>query len=333
MPAQPKLYLHIGAGKCGSSAIQLALRENHQELRASGVLIPASDLTVAGRVDGHQLSFFENLLPIDDAAIATVTQRLEELRRYVDLEGLRAVVISSENLVNTRQFARLFAEAPRLFNLEVVVYIRRQDDYVVAAWNQWYFKVRGSLEAWLEEVKGSIGNWYRIIGGWEEELPGVAFNVRVFDRRRLVGHDAILDFMDVLEVPTEGLSLTVTPVNRGLNDVAMRIATRNRGLFRDAHDNRFTDFLSSLGGELAHDRGSGGASLSPETRRRMMAAYAAPNEQLRKRHFPELPEGRLFDDDVSDDVSPVDDQDLLIKELDLIWCILFKMYGGWAGKP
>jgi len=63
-----KLIIHIGAGKCGSSAIQAYLGANAAALRAQGVLIPGLDLTTNARVYGQQINFFVNLLGAPELA-------------------------------------------------------------------------------------------------------------------------------------------------------------------------------------------------------------------------------------------------------------------------
>lgn len=52
------LYIHIGAGKCGSSATQTFLRQNRDVLDEAGVLVPTTKLTPDGSRFGRHVQYF-----------------------------------------------------------------------------------------------------------------------------------------------------------------------------------------------------------------------------------------------------------------------------------
>ena len=55
-----KVTIHIGAGKTGSSAIQLFLKENASTLAEDGILVPAENLERGGRNVGSHVWFFHS---------------------------------------------------------------------------------------------------------------------------------------------------------------------------------------------------------------------------------------------------------------------------------
>ncbi len=321
--SRPTLYLHIGAAKSGSSAIQLMLRRNSAALRQRGVLVPAWDLRPSGRVDGAQVDFFERLLPIDARAISLVGQRLFELADYLRSQDLRAAVVSAENLFNTDEFARLFVAAQDEFQVHVILYIRRQDDYIIGAWNQWYFKTNADFSTWVADVLGGIANWDVIVQRLEQRLPQAILDVRIFDRHRFPDGDIAADFLAAIGVDRQSMTLDTEPINRSLNEVAMRVAMRNRHLFAGAQDHDFLEFLASVGGRAAYEAFDTGLYFSAQERRDLLETYAASNERLRARYFPELPEGALFPEPADDKATPADRFEVLERELDLLWSTVY----------
>jgi hypothetical protein len=332
-PDTPRLSIHIGAAKCGSSAIQETLRRNAESLKRIGVLVPDTQLGTELPPSGTQVRFFEDLKPFDDARVQVITDKLEALRRASDSTSHATVIISAENLINSGVFAGLFRNAPRMFDVEVVAYIRRQDEFLLGAWNQWHFKVNNDLGTWLEGVTGQMADWDARLAAWEHELPDAKLSVRVFDRDRLVGGDVVTDFLYLLGVPAEALLLDPEPVNRGLNELAMTIAMRNRHLFLGRHDHRFTQFLARYGADLVTEPISAGLGLAPEQRRALVAAYAEGNERIRKRWFPQLPEGGLFSTDFEQTGEPLGPEGLRERELDLLWTILFRLDSEIVERP
>lgn len=328
--SKPRLFLHIGAGKAGSSAIQHALNENAAALRAQGVIVPDSDLGDGPSIDGQHVRFFSRLDPIDDAKIECVTRKLSLQRLAVQPPPI-AVVVSAENLLNRRDLARLFRPSRDLFDIEVIVYIRRQDDFFVAAWNQWHFKTNETFRSWCDRMKGREANWDNLIRLWEETLEGVRYTVRVYDRKRLVRGDVVADFFDTIGVNAHGLVGVGTAnasVNRSFNEIAMRVAGRNPSHFQDVHDNRFREFLGLLGGERVYEKVNTGLYLDAVERRELVGLYAESNELLRMRHCPWLPEGGLFSDDYEEPGPIIGEREQIDRELDLLWTVVFTSYCG-----
>jgi hypothetical protein len=346
--SKPRLILHIGIGKTGSSAIQAALRRGRSQLLRQHVLIPDDELGGGTRVVGVQSMFFERLHPVDAARIEYVTRRLEALRRLAARRGAHTVVVSAENLINRREFASLFSQARELFDIEVVAYVRRQDDFIIAAWSQWYFKTSPDFRAWCDTVKGRFGDWDRVLTDWEQVLGDVKYSVRVYDRERLVDNDVVADFFATIGVSTDQLTggkrvlakpsvidramrvlgVGQGPVNRSLNEIAMRLAARNAQHYRDARDNRFTDLLSRYGDDLVHEPINTGLFLDADERKALVALYEESNERVRLRHLPWLPHGGLFSD-VFPEAGPImGPAERTERELDLLFALAFNVYVG-----
>jgi hypothetical protein len=278
-----------------------------------------------GPVTGGHLRYFEAMRPVDDLSGRRLVERLEELVSGQGADSTVRVVVSAENLFNDDRFPGVFVEASDRFEVHVIAYIRRQDEYLTRAWNQWHFKAHPDFRAWLELVKGRVANWERRLAAWERTLPNASISVRIFDRDRLVGGDAALDFLDLLGFTANLVTVRSAPVNPGLNELAMLVARRNRHLYAGPHDHRFTTFLATYGGEMATAAQPLGLGIGRAERRAIVEAYAPSNEVVRRRYFPELPEGGLFSTEFAEEAAPVARDELVDRELDLLWSIVYRI--------
>ena len=300
----PRLVLHIGAGKSGSSAIQAALKLNASALRGRGFLVPDISLGVSGLVEGRQVRFFEATRAMGTSGSGVLAARLDGLRQAMARDGLHTVLVSAENLVNASSMAAMLNEASTGFQASAIAYVRRQDEYLAAAWAQWACKVnRAPFDAWVAAQAGRAANWETTVSRWEREAPNIPLTVRVFERDRLVGRDVVRDYLSLLGNDLRDLPPPADPMNVSLNELGACICWKNQRMFKGAHDSRFSDFVRALGKDLVLRPVSALPRWSAPDRRALMRRYEASNERLRMRRFPALPPGSLFLP-VADDVRP-----------------------------
>lgn len=218
--------IHIGAPKCGSSALQAGLTRDPVFTGADGKTFTYTVLDHEGRVrSGQELRpdpvygyrstvDMAHLLQFDDAAFAA-------MRR--DLAGIAHPVLSNEGM---------FASAPLAaevlgklgFEVDIVAYLRPKVEFVNSAWWQW--------GAWTgREVPDQIKRLIRLcdydmhLGRWAE-IP----QVRSITLRILNG-DIVTDFRGLLGAapppPQDG-----PRVNASLPEAVLRLAQRNPDLHR-----------------------------------------------------------------------------------------------------
>ncbi len=243
-----KLTVHIGANKTGSSAIQRFLSMNSLALRAEGIIIPDNEFRVADKIQGYHVFGFGELLksPLEGR------KRLEDAIDAVDVAYPRAtaILLSAENLAANPAAPSLFENLVKRYDTKVIVYIRRQDEYILSSWQQWYSKISADFWAWVSSVVGILGNWRAYLENWETVIPRDKITVRIFERSRLEGGDVIADFYSMLGIskPLSALSYPEGTVNPSFSDAIMDLVKGNELIFRNVHDNDFYDFVVKMTG-------------------------------------------------------------------------------------
>lgn len=190
-----RLLLHIGMGKTGSSALQVALVHNREALAAAGVRYPehASDVRARkGRAGSGNGQALQELLTSDGGSLPEV-------------DGAPTVLYSSEFLWYFRPDRLAFLRdslAGRGITLEVVAYVRDIAGMVVSSYAQSVKRSRytGPLSTYIEEYGANttgIGPGARL-QTLVELLGHEHVHVRHYDSER--HHLVPVFFTDVLGV-------------------------------------------------------------------------------------------------------------------------------------
>lgn len=300
-----RLVIHIGSGKCGSSAIQSFLAANAALLRADGILIPGADLDLTSHQRGNQLRFFNHGIG-EEGFAESVTTRLAKLSRQMDECGCHTMILSAENLINPRGFHSLFTASQDRYDIEIMAYVRRQDDLMVSAWQQWHLKSFPTFEAYARQTDGSL-DWFARLEPWRAAHGTDALNVRVFSRQQLLDGDVVADFAHQAGLEIDRYQ-RVPDANRSLHERFNRVANTYRDvLFESAHDHGFYTFIEELLGERAYKDYRGSAMLTLDQRRDIYGRYGEANEQLRSLYFPDLsPDPGVFPAPTAADVADFD---------------------------
>lgn len=283
----PRLILHIGASKTGSSAIQDFLRLNCKALRDLGFLVPDRELGLTGHVTGeHVMAFQEYFNHSNKTGIEAAMQALAQA-------GAGAVVMSAENLSNANNF-QFFANALRGMPCKVIIYVRRQDEFLTSSWQQWYSKVETDLNAWLILALQRFGQWLRCIDGWESVAGAGNVTVRVFQKSDLINGDVVDDFVGQLGLagPLPDFARSTTLVNPSYSDIITPIVSGSKTIFTDAHDNGFYQLVGKLTGDR-YVKQKKVSLITPQQRDKIVEFYRPQNEAICRKYFPGRP--RLFE--------------------------------------
>ena len=301
-----QVTLHIGGSKCGSSAIQAYLKQNEDALRTKRVLIPGRDLDLVSPVTGEQIWMFENAAMAGD--LKALGARIKTLVAEAKKKDAKALIISAENICNHAHLAPMLARVLKNCSVRVVLYVRRQDDFLISSWQQWHLKRFASVEAFLSDRVGKVACWASVVGPWAKAFGHEAMVVRPFVRDRLKNRDVVDDFFDQIGVSQTGLARLNQAANPSFDEALARLAHRVRDVFEDQHDNRFYEVMVRLLGNDALKKQSASSLLDLETRRRIMKRYEDENEALKKRYMPELGNEPLFEMPTRGDVFELSEE-------------------------
>ncbi|TYL51602.1 hypothetical protein FXB39_07350 [Nocardioides sp. BGMRC 2183] len=249
MSGRPRVVLHIGSGKTGTTSIQRLLAINRSALTDAGVLYPRSP--------GQQRHTRLGLFATPPSALGqnkdwqrgdypepSVFRRRfrRRLANEVAEASPRTVVFSDEGL---------FAAAPATMgNLRVfladlgratdaVVYLRRQDDHLISRYQQ-VVKMGGTrtLADWATIDFSRTYDYAARIGAWEKHLAPDRFAVRPFERERFAQGSLQQDFLDAAGLDLPLATLDMPPrANESIGAEAVEVlrllnlhAVENRGV-------------------------------------------------------------------------------------------------------
>ncbi|MEO0461007.1 MAG: hypothetical protein AAF219_09190 [Myxococcota bacterium] len=196
-----KLFLHIGPGKTGTSAIQAGLKAHADFLLTRGLSVATAPDDLAG---------VSNSL----SDVHLVEEARAELSAWVRNSTAEQLVFSSEYLFPFVFQSELSAQ--RLSNLVegvdadlcLVFYARRQDYYLESLYQQSVKRKRSrtlSFESFVQEFGFSL-NWINVADSFQRALPDAEITVRPFEISTIGGRDILRDFLEALgftELPIE----------------------------------------------------------------------------------------------------------------------------------
>lgn len=319
-----RLIVHVGANKTASSAIQKFLSLNSEELRGLGLIVPSQKFEIAPQVSGYHVFGFEELLRHPEEGRERLEQSLKRIAH--SQPEPTTIVLSGENLAAHPQAPQLFAGLVDDFDVEVILYIRRQDEFLLSYWQQWNSKAQTDFWAWVTSVVGMLGNWRTYIENWEKAVPRECIKVRLFERSRMVGGDAIQDFCEILApgLPFEQFLYPSGVINPSFSDAVMDLVKGNDLVFRDAHDNDFYKFVEEMTGTRHIKRGRH-SSISFDERSAIIQRYSVCNSWVKQHYFPEV-EGDLFTPPLESDYHYPSQQQIDQEKFEFLATIVYRMY-------
>jgi len=271
-----KILLHVGMGKCGSSALQSYLSSLDFERATDGRC-----LYVALYNDG-QLKWGEEL--IGDAATSVYGYRSSQTRslksafdgeqRNSMRDKLLELGEKYDNLVFSNEgwgeipgkIAEDCLFADEAFHVSVMLYIRPQIEWLNSAWWQWGAWTKAPMQKWVNRKLASA-SWLTLLQQWAAKPWVKKVDVR------LVDGDVVSDFLDYLgyKIPPQPRS------NKGLPGSVLRIFQRNRQLRPGPHDSAIEFALSR---HLQLEDASTPWILFPWQIKKFIEYYRQENEQL-----------------------------------------------------
>lgn len=200
-----RLTLHIGIHRTGTTGLQRGLAANRDRLAAQGKCYPFKGTN-------HQ-----------DIAWALHRGKLDGKGLAKQLEphaGEGHIILSGEDFCIHRELGWI-APLKAVYDVEAVVYLRRQDHWLMSWYNQhvkWPFSRRHSVMT-PKEFLGCLDEFYwldfdKMLALWEAALGREKMHVRVIEKGQVT--DAIGDFLALTGVDGSRLKLEMTLQNDSL---------------------------------------------------------------------------------------------------------------------
>lgn len=201
-----KVYIHIGSPKTGTTAIQGYLSQYYHDMHRQGLLFPCSGRNVfahhplAGDV---RTKFNNDKIPEHCFGECERGLNWDALLGELSEKEFSTAVISSEDFfilyrTGNTQAMEYIKDRLRAYDVRVIVYLRRQDEFVDSLFNQ-------AIKCTLQTPNNSVDfinkhpttrkNYKEILDAWVSVFGKDKIIVRPFEKGALLGGDVVLDFL------------------------------------------------------------------------------------------------------------------------------------------
>jgi hypothetical protein len=297
------LYLHIGATKTGTTALQRFLEQNFSTLLNDfGVLYPNfhDEEIHSPMPPGHnywQGYHFENFDSSHDLEV------FNRCIQYCKKNSLKSIVISHEALL-VNWYDRIGLLAGKLdADIKIICYVRRQDHHLESAWKQWGHKfvsssdLLDSLDKHEEWGGWRQTNWYKLIAPWAHYFGRENIIIRPYEKEQLP--DGIFpDFLNIINVnwPQRPVLERDVNVNAGFSRDVLEFLYLNKDFYESFTDQRLHNMLNQLlDDDVRKKPFETYGILSPGDRIKLLNRYEESNQKL-AREYLNRSDGRLFNE-------------------------------------
>lgn len=206
------LYIHIGAHKTATTAIQRACWQGRPALAQNDVLYPKTNIYHFGH---HRLAFaLKSRHDPKRGDIPDVAEEIEALRNAIEgAEQSRALISSEAFFVMPRAKLKHLRTALDGIDVRVIAFVRRQDDYLLSLYNQNARMIGNDftrpLRTHVANPRGIGGeiSYLRWLNLWREVFGADAVHLLRYEDR-----DPLAAVLDIVGLP-EGLITTRSGVN------------------------------------------------------------------------------------------------------------------------
>jgi hypothetical protein len=281
----PRLLLHIGMHKTGTTSLQRFFVRNRLILKHMGIDYPKAFDASGKRLPKHNDLFlaishekdFGTAHPILGASAG----RVDQLAR--NMESKRITVLSAEGFSGeSPAFAEAFAPLRGRFDIKVICFLRRQDDWAQSFYKQMVQSRQvcesRSFEAFIEgDSTRQHLDYLQLLEWWAKALGEQAIRVEIYRP----GTQVLPTFLNACGLPK---SLLWLPFSQNIQNRSLPSGFIER--IRKAN-------AAGLPRPLPADSDEDAPYFTDEQSRNFMAAFEAGNEQICARFRPDLK--RLFD--------------------------------------
>lgn len=314
------VYLHIGIGKTGSTAIQHALFYNADKLLEYGWVYPdlhkKCNITRANGVvrDINGNVFFKRSNIIDESRWDIIWECINRFAQEYN------VLISAESI--RADFIRRAKQ--KCDNLKIIVYLRRQDLWIESMWAQAVKAacVTDSLEEYYRS-KSNQCHYYEMISDIADIVGKDNIIIRIYEKEQLHKQNLLCDFAYAIGLPENIIldSDTSKCQNPSLIGYQIELKRLMNEVFLENNTNANWQYCNALLDLKIDDIDNNFSFMSDELRNEITNEYQEMNKRIAI-EFLDRDDGILFYDKSSKKQKVFE----LSENEKLIFCTLSKMF-------
>lgn len=313
---QPKLILHIGTEKTGSTSIQEFLHLNRKKLQKQGVaylksigyknhkhlaMAYVSEDKAIEPIDGHHLDLPQQRKAWKEKLLNSFKEEVNSLGEHIN-----KVVISSEHFSSILESVEEIEALNDLFSnhfssISIIVYLRRQDLIAVSRRSTAYLAGYSSKQSDFEELEPiPFYNYYNLLNNWEKAMPGALIIPRVFEESELIDNSLISDF-----AMSSGIELTTDFIQPKVLNVSLTKSAMDAALFFDfmvekgivgTKDDSIKEFRLQMLEKINQKHPGPSKKPSQVVAKKFLVQYKSINHKIAQKWFVK---SKLFSDDFS----------------------------------
>lgn len=204
MNNKKRIFIHIGVGKTGTTAIQDSMMMHREEISHQGVYYPLTGIVETGHQD--LVTLWTDEFTRENST--SYTNLLEEFEG----SGKNTMFISSEKFCYANgEFVRKISQAFENYDVKIIVYVRSQVAQIESTFLLWLrlgYSYGGSFDAFFEKHLGSF-DYNRIVSPWSVFFGAEAIIALAYDHPRLKT-DAFSGIQKVLGIKVASCDLQIS---------------------------------------------------------------------------------------------------------------------------
>jgi hypothetical protein len=231
---KPRLVVHIGMHKTGSTAIQEALLAARDELAQAGFFYPPTDRELD--VDPRQAKHGHLCNAAWRGSAETMAQARATLAQQIQASGAHTTIVSEEGFSGpSPRGAGFFMPFTEAFDVEAVCYLRRQDLFLESMFNQIVKRGVDAVETDIVSFAAAQStrrrlNYLAMLAHWRQ--AGIKLTVAEFDQARRDG-GLLNHFANLVGLGGVALKSAVVNASTDMQAVLALCARRRAGVATD----------------------------------------------------------------------------------------------------
>ena len=289
---KPRLFIHIGSHKTGSSAIQRTFRSKETGIEEEGLIRIEyrSEITKKNWELSHGQEFSDYLRS------HIQTDGKHDYRYLLSYEGFCGNAY--QGYPNAATIASRLRASTQDFDVKIIVFLRRQDDFIESMYTQMIHEGGSrTFQDFITTTRPETMNWHCLLESYAEIFGRENMIVRRYHSEFYPKSDSlIVDFCSIVGVRPESLrSKRAMTRNQGYSSEAVELARLCNPALSKTYRSLLREILQEISPKPVFQSYS---YLDLATRQQILAVCAASNADVKRDYFSEIGDAALFPEPV-----------------------------------